>query len=98
MRHQVRKAVRPAADPCFAVAIGRTEVAGESAPSPDEVELAVELKYQSAQRRLGSPRPRAGGVGVVANLYGHVLDNIHPLNPLPPPRRLIPHPPPPPKI
>jgi hypothetical protein len=85
VRHQVRKAVGAASDARFAVATGRSEAAGESAHSPDEVELAVELEYQPAQRRFGSPRPRAGGVGPEANLYGHVLDNIRPLNPLPAP-------------
>jgi hypothetical protein len=83
MRHQVRKAVRPVADPRSGVVTGRGEVAGESAHSPGEVELAVELEYQPAERRLGRPRPRAGRVGVVANLYGHVIDNIHPLILLP---------------
>jgi hypothetical protein len=76
MRHQVCKAVGPRADRRFAVAVGRAEAAGESAHRPDEIEFSVELEDDPAQSWFGSPRPRAGRVAEVANLYGHVLDNI----------------------
>jgi hypothetical protein len=84
MRHQVRKAVGARADARFAVPIGRAEAAGESAHRPGEIRFSVELEDDLAQSGFGSPRPRAGRVGEVANLYGHVLDKMrNPLMPLP---------------
>jgi hypothetical protein len=68
MRHQVCRGI---------------EAAGESAHRPDEIEFSVELEDDAAQSGFGSPRPRAGRVGEVANLYGHVLDNIQ-TAPMPP--------------
>jgi hypothetical protein len=72
MRHQVCKAV-----------VRRGGAAGESAHRPDEIEFSVELEDDAAQRRFGSLRPGAGRGGEVANLYGHVLDNIQ-TDPMPP--------------
>jgi hypothetical protein len=47
------------------------------------IEFSVELEDDAAQNGFGSPRPRAGWVAEVANLYGHVLDNIQ-TDPMPP--------------
>jgi hypothetical protein len=50
--------------------------AGESAHRPAEIEFFGELEDDAAQSGFGSPRPLAGRVGEVANLYGHFRDNI----------------------
>jgi len=52
---QVREAIRAAADVAFLVAVLAAVVPGEAAHHPDELELAVELPHQPAQRGLGSP-------------------------------------------
>jgi hypothetical protein len=56
------------------------------AQRPAEIEFSAELEDDAAQSGFSSPRPRAGRVGEVANLYGHVLDNIQ-TDPMPPTAR-----------
>src|SRR4051794_4678608 len=71
VRDQVGVAVWAAADPALLVAVVAAVLARETAHHPDELELSVEFPHQPPERRLGSPRPGAGGIGIEADLDSH---------------------------
>ena len=71
VRHQVCEAVGAGADRSLLVPVPLAEAPRQAAHHQDQLELALELPEQAAQKRFGTPRPRAGGIGVVANLYWH---------------------------
>ena len=55
---------------------GYVELMRHRAHRADEIEFSAELEDDAAQSGFGSPRPRAGRVGEVANLYGHTCSTI----------------------